>query len=191
MRGPHPVYRGLLVLYPRSFREEFADDLVQLHADLVADRGPTAARGLTALDLIVTVPRYRLEHLMSETKATTTLYVAIAALAVGGAMGVLTGLYPLVILLGAAVVLAVSQRAALARAIRTPDTDVRRRRLLLAGVSASVFAVSVVTYGWDLSDDEISSASLLAHSFVGTAAMIAMVILLIAGLLTPRSPATL
>ena len=28
---------------------------------------------------------------------------------------------------------------------------------------------SVVTYGWDLSDDEISSASLLDHSFVGTA----------------------
>ena len=41
----------------------------------------------------------------------TTLYVAIAALAVGGALGVLTGLYPLVILLGAAVVLAVSQRS--------------------------------------------------------------------------------
>ena len=59
---------------------------------------------------------------MSETKTTTTLYVAIAALAVGGALGVLTGLYPLVILLGAAVFLAVSQRAALARAIRTPDT---------------------------------------------------------------------
>ena len=48
-----------------------------------------------------------------------------------------------------------------------------------------------MTYGWDLSDDEISTASLLAHSFVGTTAMIATVILLIAGLLTPRSPATL
>ena len=59
VRGPYPVYRGLLVLDPVRLPGGVADDLVQLHADLVADRGPTAARGLTALDLIVTVPRYR------------------------------------------------------------------------------------------------------------------------------------
>lgn len=50
--------------------------------------------------------------------------------------------------------------------------------------------ISVFTYGWDLADDEISSASLIGHSLVGTTAMIATVVLLLAGLLTPRTSVT-
>ncbi len=39
MLGPHPLYRALVRLYPRTFRHEYGEDLVAHYADLVADRG--------------------------------------------------------------------------------------------------------------------------------------------------------
>ena len=184
------VYRALLRLYPKDFRDEFGPDLLALHQDLAADRGLAFARRRTALDLLVPVPRYRREPLMNEQHSTTVLYVLIFGLAALGALGFVTGFGPPALLfLVAAGVVAVAQRSRLAQAIRTPDTDVRHRRLRAAAVCAVVSVISVITYGWDLADDEISSASLIGHSLIGTSAMIATVVLLLAGLLTPRSPA--
>ena len=184
------VYRALLRLYPKDFRDEFGPDLLQLHRDLAADRGLAFARRRAALDLIVTVPRYRLEHVMNEQHSTTTLYVIIFGLAAAGALGFVTGFGPPALLvLVAAGIVAVAQRSALAKAIRTPDTDLRHRRLRAAAVCAAVSVISVITYGWDLADDEISSASLIGHSLIGTLAMITTAVLLLAGLLTPRSAA--
>lgn len=184
------AYRALLRLYPKDFRKEFGPDLLRLHEDLAADRGLTVARRRTALDLIVTVPRYRLEHLMSEQHSNTALYVVLVGLVAAGAFGFLTGVGPALLFVVAAVVVAVAQRSRLARAIRTPDTDVRHRRLRWAGICGAVFALSIVTYLADLGDDEISTASLLWHNLVGTSAMVAMVIFFVAGLLTPRTPVT-
>jgi len=182
-------YRALLWLYPKDFREEFGPDLLQVHEDLAADRGLAFARRRTALDLIVTVPRYRLEHLMNEQHSTTALNVVIFGLAALGALGFLTGFGPPALLfLGAAGVIAVAQRSQLARAIRTPDTDVRRRRLRAAGVCALVFVACYGIWTWDIQDD-LDLAGVLA-SLVGTTAMIVTVVLLLVGLLTPRSPAT-
>ena len=183
------VYRALLRLYPKDFRDEFGPDLLALHQDLAADRGLAFARRRTALDLIVTVPRYRLEHLMNEQHSTTALNVVIFGLAALGALGFVTGFGPPALLfLVAAVVVAVAQRSQLARAIRTPDTDVRRRRLRAAGVCALVFVACYGIWTWDIRDD-VDVAGVLA-SLVGTAAIIAAIVLLLVGLLTPRSPAT-
>lgn len=183
-------YEALLRLYPKAFREEYGPDLVALHEELAADRGLAFARRRTALDLIVTVPRYRLEHIMSEQHSTTALYVIIFGLAALGALGFVTAFGPPALLfLVAAGVVAVAQRAQLARAIRTPDTNVRRRRLRAAAVCAVVFVACNGIWFWDINDDSLDLAGVLA-SLVGTAAMIATVVLLLAGLFTPRSPAT-
>ncbi len=184
------VYRSLLRLYPKEFRDEFGPDLLQIHRDLATDRGLAFARRRTALDLIVTIPRYRLEQLMSEEHSNTALYVVLVGLVAAGAVGVLTGIYPALVFVVAAAFVAVAQRSRLARAIRTPDTDVRHRRLRAATWCAAISVISVITYGWDLADDQISTASLLGHSLIGTTAMAATVVLLLAGLLTPRTPAT-
>ncbi len=188
MSAPHPVYRSLIHLYPRRFRGDFGDDLVQHYADLVADRGARVACTRTGLDLIVTVPRYRLESIMSEKRSATTLYLAITLLASGGVFSVLIGLNPGVVLLLAALVLAIAQRSTIARAIRTPDSDRRRRRLGIAAILALVFGASIVGYALALSDDEISTASLLIFNAIGVPAMVGAVMFLIAGLLTPKAP---
>lgn len=183
------MYRRLLALYPRPFREEFGDDLVAFHDELAADLGRATAWRRTGLDLLITVPRYRLEHVMSEKHSTGVLYAVLAGLVVVGAAGFLTGLYPAALALVAAIVVAVAQRSQLARAIRTPDTDTRRHRLRLAGACALLFALTIVAWSWDIADDQLDAIGIVA-SLVGTAAMLGALVLLVAGLLTPRTPAT-
>ena len=184
----HRVYRSLLHLYPGAFRDHYGDDLVQHLDDLVADRGVRAAWARTSVDLVVTVPRYRLESIMSEQRSTATLSTIIAVLAVLGVLSILTGVYPGVLLLFGALVLAYSQRAPLARALRAPSSSTRRRRLSAAAVLAVVVVLSMVSYLVDLDDGAISGFSLIAHNAIGVPAMLGAIVLLVAGLLTPKTP---
>jgi hypothetical protein len=182
------VYRSLLRLYPRSFRRRYAEDLVQHFVDLAHERGQRAAWGRTGLDLLVTVPRYRLESIMSEEHSATALTVAIVGLAAAGVLSVLIGAYPGAVLLGGSAILAFTQRSALARAIRTPDRDRRRRRFTIAAVLAVVFAASIVSYVHDISDEHVGGTSLVIHNAIGVPAMLGALGFFLAGLLTPRGP---
>lgn len=186
MSSPHLLYRSLLRLYPRGFRGYYGDDLVQHFADLVADRGARAAWTRTGVDLLVTVPRYRLESIMNEQHSATSLNVAITLLAAGGVLGVLTGIYPGLVLLLAALALAVSQRSTLARAIRTPDSNRRRRRLGTAGLLTVVFLASFVSL-FNASKDRWAGGEQMLIA-IGVPAMVGAVVFLIAGLLTPKTP---
>ena len=58
------LYRALLVLYPRAFRREFGEPMAQLFGDQLRDSGRRAWLR-TAPDLIFTVPRLRIEAVMS------------------------------------------------------------------------------------------------------------------------------
>ena len=181
----HPVYRRLLRLYPPSFRRRYGADLVQHYSDLVADRGVRAAWARTAVDMIVTVPRYRLESVMNEQHSATTVSAAIGVLAGAGVLGVLTGIGPGLVLLAVAVALAAAQRGRLARALRTPNSHLRRRRLTTAAVLAAVFVATYTAYTALIGDEWTVRETVLAA--VGTPAMIGAVGFLIAGLLTPKS----
>ena len=124
-----PVYRALTLLYPREFRHHYRDDLLQHHADLTRDRGRVAAWSRTGLDLIITIPRYHLETAMNPRHTTTALNAVVATLAIAGLMAIVAvDSYIGAALLAVAVVLAVSQRSQLARAIRVRDSDRRRHR---------------------------------------------------------------
>jgi hypothetical protein len=63
------AYRHTIRLYPRSFREEFGDDLVQLFADQLADERPARVVTRTLLDLALSVPQRHLESDMNVTRA--------------------------------------------------------------------------------------------------------------------------
>lgn len=184
--GHERAYRSAVRLYPRDFRHHYGDDLVQHFGDLITDRGPSAAWARTTLDLLLTVPRYRLETVMTESHSATTLNIAITLLAAGGLISVMIGVYPGIVLLGGAIALAVAQRTTLAKAIRTPDTGARHRRLTIGAVLGAVTVVLYVVYLALIGETWTTREWVL--SLVGTTTMIACPAFLIAGLLTPKDP---
>ncbi len=184
----HAIYRTLTILYPKEFRDRYGDDLVQNHADLTADRGPAAAWARTGLDLIVTIPRYHLETIMSQRHTTTSLNATIALLAIAGIAGLFTVGYPSLALVGMASIIAVSQRSRIAHAIREPDTDRRHRRLITAAVLSFVSIAAVVVALADLGgDDHWDNGRLIAYNLVFIASAVGAIASLLTGLLTPKA----
>jgi hypothetical protein len=193
------VYRSLLVLYPRDFRDRYTDDLVQTLTDLSGELGPRRAFRRVTLDLVVTVPRYRLETLMNDRRSSTVLTVAIVVMAVAGITSVFVGLSidsssrwlsssPGVVLVLLAGVVAIAQRSKLARSIDAVDgSRLRRKRLRTASVLAAslpvIYLVSLPILGNHWGTDAVVAFGL----WVGV--LIAAVCYAIAGISTPKSRA--
>lgn len=187
------TYRRMIALYPNELRREYGHDMEFVFNELIADRGVRVAMTRTTIDLIVTVPRYRLEAIMTNTQATRTLDVAIIGLLALGAFGATalgtdglsTWIFAGMILTGLA--LAIANRGRLARSIRTADPSQRSHRLRLAALNAGIFAASVVAYLIVVWDGQASSPGLLIPSLLGTVALAGAAGFLLAGLLTPRT----
>ena len=182
------VYKNLLRLYPRDFRDHYGDDLLQIHTDLSAELGPRRAWRRVTLDLIVTVPRYRMETLMKEQHTSTVLTAAIVVMACVGIASPFTGLYPGALLLPLAVLVAVTQRSKLARSMDVTDCDrLRRKRLkasaMLAASLPVIYLVSLPLLGDDWGTDAVVAFS------VWFAVLIAAACYFVAGISTPKSPA--
>jgi peptidoglycan/LPS O-acetylase OafA/YrhL len=188
MASPHRVYRALIHLYPPDFRRRYGQDLVQHFDDLISDRGVGAAWARTGLDLTVTVPRYQLEHIMNQHQSTTALHATVGLLTLGGVATLTIGNQIGIVLLIAGLALGLTQRSALATSLRVPDTSLRRKRLRTAAVLGGIFALSYATFVFTVGDSWTISDTLLA--LIGTPAMIAAPLFLLAGLLTPRTPAS-
>ena len=182
------VYRSLWMLYPRDFRDRYTDDLVQTLTDLSGELGPRRAWRRVALDLIVTVPRYRLEAHMSDKRSSTFLTLAITVMAVAGITSVFLGLYPGVALVPLAGVVAITQRGKLARSIDAVDgTRLRRKRLRTASVLAASLPVIYLVSLPILGDQWGTDAVVAFGVWVGV--LIAAVYYAIAGFSTPKSRA--
>lgn len=182
------VYRSLLVLYPRDFRDRYTDDLVQTLTDLSGELGPRRAWRRVTLDLVVTVPRYRLETLMNDKRSSTVLTGVIVVMAVSGITSVFVGLYPGVVLVPLAGVVAITQRSKLARSIDAVDgTGLRSKRLRTASLLAAslpvIYLVSLPILGNQWGTDAVVAFGL----WVGV--LIAAVCYAIAGISTPKSRA--
>jgi hypothetical protein len=186
MSGAHPIYRTLIRLYPKAFRDTYGDDLAQHFDDLVTHRGTGSAWGRTALDIAVTVPRYRLETIMNERHSANTITVIAGLLAAAGVASMFVDLYPGgLLLLVVAIALAIAQRSAIARALRAPDPQRRRRRLRTAAVLGVVFVASFIAYLILIGDTWTTRETVLA--IIGNGAMIGAVGFLASGLLTPKT----
>ena len=182
------VYKNLLRLYPRDFRDHYGDDLLQIHTDLSAELGSRRAWRRVTLDLIVTVPRCRMETLMKEQHTSTLLTAAIVVMACVGIASPLAGLYPGALLLPLAMLVAVTQRSKLARSMDATDCDrLRRKRLRVAAMLAAslpvIYLVSLPILG-----DEWGTDAKVAFS-VWFAVLIAAACYFVAGISTPKSPA--
>ena len=186
MTSPHRVYRALIHLYPAQFRRHYGEDLVQHFDDLVSDRGVRSAWARTGLDLTVTVPRYQLERIMTEPQSNTVLHATVALITLGGVAALTIDNRIGIVLLVAGLALGLTQRSALASSFRVPHSSLRRKRLRTAGVLAGIFVLSYGIFLLTVGDSWTITDTLIA--LIGTPAMIAAPLFLLAGLLTPRRP---
>lgn len=179
------LYRVCTILYPAPFRDRYREDLVQHFDDLVADRGLLRAGLRTALDLAITIPNYRLEQLMNQRHSAPILMVVFCLVAVAGVVGLVTGVYPALVLLAVAAVLAAAQRSALAKALRTPVVGLRRRRLTTSAILAGLFIITFGAYLTLIGDTWTPRETALAG--VGTTALAGAFVFFVVGLLTPNN----
>lgn len=188
------LYRSLLLLYPRDFRDRYGDDLVQNLTDLSGELGPRRAWRRATLDLVVTVPRYRMETLMKEAHRSTFLTLAITLTACAGIVLLLVdggpwGLFVSVLLWAVAAVVAITQRSKLARSMDSVDgTRLRRKRLSTAAALALLLLVMYVVIPY-LLGDHWGTDAVVAFS-LWFAVLIASICYFIAGITTPKSVAT-
>ena len=110
------AYRALVRLYPRSFREAYAEDLDQLLRDQLRDEPALRVWSRALLDLALTVPAQHLETRMSRAPSPAARYGALSALllvvAAVGALAVGTSVVVLVALVALAPVAVVAWRRA-------------------------------------------------------------------------------
>jgi hypothetical protein len=183
------VYRTLLRLYPSDFRRDFHDDLVQLFSDLVERDGAAAARRCTVVDLAVTVPRYRLETVMSSRRSTAALIALIGVLVVGAVTTLAAGFgLAAVVLLLLAAGIAVVERSHLARSLR-PDDRGQRHRTWVASALWALLAVGVLVVGMiDLGGNESwPMGRVLVYNSMFLGAAVAAIATFVVGLRRPRS----
>lgn len=180
------VYRSVVRLYPKDLRTGYGDDMVQHFTDLMDSCGRRRAWQRTTIDLAVTLPRYRIETIVTTRFSTPVLNLIVIGLAVAGVMGYLTGLYPGALLLVAAATVAITQRGQLARSIRTPGRRIRRRRLLVAAsLAVTGFASTIAMVADVRNDPSWHGGKLLLYNAIFFGTFIGSAAYLIIGLLTP------
>ncbi len=182
------MYRALVRLYPRGFRSDYGDDLYQLFADLVERDGAAKAWRRTAVDLAVTVPRYRLETVMSSRRSTVALVAAIVVLVLGAMVTFASGFgIPAAILVLLAVGIAAAERSHLARSLRSDDSAHRRRCLITSAICALVAIAVLGVAMFDLSgEDRWPMGRVLIYNVVFFGAGIAALSMFVVGLRRPR-----
>jgi hypothetical protein len=151
------LYRGLLRLYPRPFRDEYGVDMADLFAEQLRDEsGPRVwARGL--LDLFLTVPELFMEAHMSK-KVSPAIPLLFGSVSVAGLLTAVVGGTNLGMLaVGLAVAAAAAVLAAVASRRAQPIAAARSVtsqwwKLLGAGVAIIVGFAVVTTATGQLGD---------------------------------------
>ncbi len=90
------IYRALTGLYPRSFRDDYQEDLVVLFSHQITDESPIGVWARTIRDLAVTVPAQHLEAAMHRppTPVLVGICSVVAAIALALALVLGTGRPP-------------------------------------------------------------------------------------------------
>ena len=188
------AYRRLLLLYPRALREHYGEEMALVYADLRRRHGRRIWARLL-LDLAVSVPRTRLESVMStapSTRAvvavevTAALLLAVVSLAAFGPAAL-----PVPVLLAG---LVLAQRSRLARSMsagRGPDTV--RSAVVGLAVSLAVLAGTSASWLYHVSAyAELGDTTVVVHNVIGAAALLGVLVCaaLVAVRLHPRRPGT-
>lgn len=147
------VYRRLLWLYPRRFREEYGNDLVLLFCDQLRDEPAGRVCGRAAVDLALTVPTRHAEARMQRPPSTLVpILFATLALALFAVVGLGGSAPASALLLVPAVLSAVLAVSAWRRSRPIVDAELSDRwlRFLAAGVGLLAFEIIVTTITGEL-----------------------------------------
>lgn len=150
------VYRGLLRLYPRSFREEYGEDMALVLADQLQHEQSVRVWSRLVLDLALTVPARRLEaHMNRSSSSAVTVVFAVVAMA-GLMVVVIGGTSPLPALIGGAFAFGFGALAIVAarrsRAITNAPIRSHWWKFLVGGAASLVILVIVTTITGELPD---------------------------------------
>lgn len=153
------IYRGLLRLYPRRFRDEYGPDMVLLFADQLRDEPAMRVLARGAADLASTVPTRHLEAHMNR-PPNPTVPVFFAALSAAGALlGIIGGSGPGMLAVGVSVAAVAGALAVAswrhARTITTARPSTAHWWRFLTGGGGLLFAVIVVTTATGEVDDSM------------------------------------
>ena len=149
------VYRRLLWLYPRSFRDEYGSDMALLFADQLRDEPAARVWARGAVDLAISVPARHLEAHVNRPPnavvpllfASLSLAGALAGLAGGSNLVVLAVCMAIAVLAGALAIAARRQ----ARAVMPHSGLTAQWWKLLTFGSAALVAMIVAEGATDLS----------------------------------------
>ncbi len=143
------AYRHLSALYPRSFRDEYGDDLVATFAEQLADEGAGRVWLSTFRDLVVTVPSQHLEARMNRPAPQTVamiasgVTVAAVVLALAAGTGPVVGVF-LLAAVAALVVATLAWKAARPVGRNGIGVTNRWRTLLVVGVALLTAVIVVI-----------------------------------------------
>src|SRR5262245_8537071 len=90
------LYRLALRLYPRWFRDQYSEDMVQLFRDQLGDESRLRVASRAAVDLSLTIPARHVETHMKRTVSPLMILLATALLA-GAAFAFVEGLVGIII----------------------------------------------------------------------------------------------
>lgn len=143
------MYRGLLRLYPRRFRHEYAPDMALLFADQLHDEPAARVWARGVVDLAITIPTRHLEAHMNRLPNPTTPLL-FAALSVAGLLfGIVGGSNLAMLVIGLSVAAGAGALAVVAwrhtRAITTARPATAHWWKFLAGGTGVLAAFAVVT----------------------------------------------
>ncbi len=113
-RGVVRVYRALVGLYPRQFRNEYGADMVQLMRDQCSDEPAWRVCGRAVVDLAITIPFQQLEARMNRTPNHLVPLVYGALAAAGVLLAVVSGTNVTMLIIGACIAVVSGAMAAIA-----------------------------------------------------------------------------
>jgi len=188
MAASTSVYRALVQLYPRQFRDHYGDDLVLHFADLVHRDGVSRAWFRTTVDLLVTVPRYRLETIMNPRRSTTGVVLLVVVLALAGLFGYFAGFAPALLLVVISIGVAFAERGRLASSLRASTPSRRRHLLVTSGLLILASLASLYVGFADLDGrDHWPAGRVLFYNALFFTLLIAALVCGVMGLRAPRS----
>lgn len=142
-------YRRLTSLYPKSFRDEYRNDLVATFAEQLRDEGAARTWLSTLRDLTVTVPSQHLETHMNRPSAQTVAVIASSVTAAALIAALISGTGPVVgvfllIAVASLVVATLGWKAARPAAPNDAKVANRWRPILAVGVALLVAAIVTI-----------------------------------------------